>query len=302
LKFLFRLLGIFSLLAVSIILILLSAFWMSNKTNGKIEVNGRERRFLLHVPETYPPKDPVPLVVTIHGYAEWPAHQAQISHWNELADQYGFIVVYPAGTGFPLHWRTSGEANDQGSMEDVLFLSELIDQLENDYNIDPKRIYVNGFSNGGGMTLLLSCQLQERIAAIGGISGAYLIAREKCPLNRPIPTIIFHGKVDQIVPYYGGRSESFDYPFPDVEKWVEDLAIRNGCPTGDPVNTTIGQVNVKRYSNCKENAEVIFYSIQNGGHTWPGGEPLPEWIAGYTTDEIDATELMWDFFQKHPLP
>ena len=298
----FRWLGVISLLAVSIILILFSAFWMSNKTNGKIEVNGRDRKYLLHVPETYGPKEPVPLIITIHGYAEWPAHQAQISHWNELADQYGFIVVYPAGTGFPLHWRTSGGVNDQGSMEDVLFLGELIDQLEVDYNIDPARIYVNGFSNGGGMTYLAGCKLQKRIAALGMISGAYLTEKENCLSIRPVPTILFHGKLDQIVPYQGGRSKSFDYPFPDIEQWVVELASTNGCQVEKPESSTIGEVVEEKYFNCQSGAEVIFYSILNGGHAWPGGEPLPEWIAGYTTDEINATELMWDFFQRHPLP
>ena len=301
-KILIRLLGIISLISFSIILILLAAFWISNKTNGKIEAFGRERRYLLHVPESYRLTAPVPLVITIHGYAEWPAHQAQISHWNDLADHYGFIVVYPAGTGFPLRWRTSGKVNDKGSMEDFFFLRDLIDQLEKDYNIDPKRIYVNGFSNGGGMTYLAACKLQERIAAIGMISGAYLNEKESCLTIRPVPTILFHGKLDQIVPYPGGRSKSFDYPFPDIEQWVVELASSNGCQAEKAENSIIGEVEVEKYVNCKLGAEVIFYSIQNGGHSWPGGEPLPEWIAGYTTNEIDATELMWAFFQKHPLP
>jgi polyhydroxybutyrate depolymerase len=302
LKILIRLLGVISLLIFLIILILVSAYLISNKTNGKISVNGRERKYLLYVPKSLHSTESVPLVITIHGYAEWPAHQAQISHWNELADQYGFIVAYPAGTGLPFRWRTSGDVNDQGSMEDVLFLSKLVDQLENDYNIDPKRIYVNGFSNGGGMTYLAACKFQERIAAVGMISGAYLTEKESCLTIRPVPTILFHGKLDQIVPYIGGRSKSFDYPFPNIEQWVGELASTNGCQVEKTEKSNIGEVVAEKYINCKSGAEVIFYSILNGGHAWPGGEPLPEWIAGYTTDEIDATELMWDFFQKHPLP
>ena len=161
---------------------------------------------------------------------------------------------------------------------------------------------MNGFSNGGGMTYLAACKFQERIAAIGMISGAYLTEKENCLTIRPVPTILFHGKLDQIVPYQGGRSKSFDYPFPDIEQWVVELASSNGCQVDKTVNSNIGEVVVEKYLNCKSGAEVIFYSILNGGHAWPGGEPLPEWIAGYTNRDIDATELMWDFFQKHPLP
>ena len=202
-KIVIRIIGIVSAFMLFFVVLIGLVFLFANKSNGSIQVNGNTRRYLLHVPETYESKEAAPLVVTIHGYAEWPAHQAQISHWNELADQYGFLVVYPAGTGFPLRWRASGDVNDQGSMEDVLFLNELIKQLENDYNIDPKRIFVNGFSNGAGMTYLLACNLQGKIAAIGGVSGAYLIG-ENCPVLNPNQEIYFHVKLDTIVHYSVG--------------------------------------------------------------------------------------------------
>ena len=116
-----------------------------------------------------------------------------------------FLVVYPEGTGFPRRWRAGGWPGDP--MADVVFISDLIDTLSAEYNIDPARIYANGLSNGGGMSFLLGCALSDRIAAIGGVAGAYALPLEDCLPSRPVPMIIFHGTVDAIVPYLGGPSE-----------------------------------------------------------------------------------------------
>ncbi|HSM25843.1 MAG TPA: hypothetical protein VK856_13350, partial [Anaerolineaceae bacterium] len=112
---------------------------------------------------------------------------------------------------------------------DVQFITDLITELEGKFNIDTDRIYVNGLSNGGGMSFQLACKLSDRIAAFGGVSGAYVIAWEDCNPTRPVPAIIIHGDNDTIVPFEGGPSESFDVPFPNIPNWVEELAERNGC-------------------------------------------------------------------------
>jgi polyhydroxybutyrate depolymerase len=151
------------------------------------------------------------------------------------------------------------------------------------------------------MTLLLACQLSDKVSAVGAVAGAYLFPLEDCQPNRPVPAIFFHGKADKIVPYTGGPSERFDLPFPNIPEFVHAYAEKNGC---DSTSTTIkNTVNVKgvRYSNCTKDAEVIFYSIADGGHNWPGGTPLPKWITGKTSQEIDATQLMWKFFQDYSL-
>ena len=160
-------------------LLLALAWALTNKANGEIVSGGEKRAYLLHVPASYNPATPVPLVISIHGFAEWPAHQAQISRWNELADQHGFIVVYPSGTGFPLRWR-AGCGAPSDPMEDVTFIADLIDKLEKGYTIDKNRIYANGLSNGGGMSFMLACKLAGRIAAIGGVAGAYLFPMSAC--------------------------------------------------------------------------------------------------------------------------
>ncbi|NPV08752.1 MAG: hypothetical protein HPY83_12435 [Anaerolineae bacterium] len=276
-------------------------FRLLDQTNGSLVSSGQERTYLLYVPDSYDPATPTSLVITIHGFAQWPAHQMQLSRWNALADQHGFIVVYPSGTGFPRRWRAGGvSAAGDDPQVDVRFVSDLIAHLESKYNIAPDRIYVNGLSNGGGMSFLLACALSERIAAVGMVAGAYVLPWEECNPARPVPAIVFHGTDDPIVPFDGGPSRPFGSPFPNVPEWVETLARRNGC-NGPPRELSISdEVTGRQFTDCE--ADVVFYVIAGGGHTWPGGIALPELIANRTTYDIDATQTMWEFFQEHPLP
>lgn len=299
-KWLVRILLGIAGLVVAFALFVLIAFELANRTNGTLVSSGEKRAYLLYVPESYDPSTPTPLVISFHGFAEWPAHQMQVSRWNDLADQEGFLVVYPSGTGFPLRWRiTTDPDSATGSLQDVTFISELIDHLQSQYNIDPQRIYANGLSNGAGMTFVLSCHLAERIAAVGMVAGAYLYPWEACNPSRPVPAIVFHGTADPIVPYLGGPSRTFHRPFPAVEDWVDTLARRREC-AGQPLEIPpSGDVSGIRYGDCA--ADVVFYSIRGGGHAWPGGEPLPEWITGPTTQDIDATRVMWEFFKLRSL-
>ena len=272
-----------------------------NRTNGKLTSSGETRRYLLHVPKNLDTSQPVPLVITIHGFAQWPANQMNVSQWNSIADREGFIVVYPSGTGFPKRWQAFPQQPDDPS-KDVVFINNLIDALSAQYNIDPARIYVNGLSNGGGMTFLLGCELSDRIAATGTVAGAFVLPIEQCKPSRPVPLIAFHGTADPIVPFHGGPSEGFDLPFPDIPQWIGHRAELNGCDITPEVITPIGKVSGVRYTGCMANAAVVFYTIEGGGHTWPGGNPLPKWITGVTNMDISASETMWEFFQQYSLP
>ena len=273
-----------------------------NRSNGRLVSAGAQRAYLLYVPESYDPAGPTPLVISLHGYAEWPAHQMRVSGWNRLAERHGFIVAYPSGAGFPRRWRMRGMAGSPADpQKDIGFISDLITHLENEYHLDPARIFVNGLSNGGGMAFVLACRLSERIAAIGGVSGAYLLPWAECAPVRAVPAVLFHGSADPIVPYHGGPSRAFNLPFPDVPAWVETLARRNGCDATPQPLPARGDVRGLHY-NAGTGADVDFYMIDGGGHAWPGSEPIPAWIVGRTSRDIDATQVMWDFFQAHPLP
>lgn len=273
-----------------------------DRTNGKLISSGQKREYLLYVPPSYTQQTPVPLVISIHGFSDWPAHHMEMTGWNDLADEYGFLVAYPSGVGFPKRWRAGSPSNEEtNSMVDVSFISDLIDQLQQDYTIDPARIYVNGMSNGGGMTYLLACKLPERIAAVGSVSGAYLYPLEDCQPARPVPLIAFHGTADPIVTFTGGPSRSFNVPFPDIPGWVEAYAVKNGCDPSPEVVLEQDTVSRLAYGDCDAGADVVFYKIEGGGHTWPGGQSLPVWLTGLTSMEVDATRLMWAFFETHPL-
>lgn len=287
-----------------------AGYWaITGQSDGSIVSGGERRTFLLHVPPSYDPARPAPLVISIHGFAQWPAHLRDISRWNDLADQHGFIVAYPAGTGFPRRWRAGGWTSatggtPAGANPDVTFITDLLDHLAARYSIDPERIYVNGFSNGGGMTHLLACQLAGRIAAAGSVAGAYAYPLSACQPGRAVPLIAFHGTADPIVPYTGGAVRSFRLPA--VPDWIAARADLSGCdptPTQLPLAgaASAGGVTAVQYTGCRDGAEVTFYTLQGGGHAWPGSKPLPRIIVGRTPQEIDATELMWQFFSRHRL-
>lgn len=271
------------------------------RSNGDVLTGGQRRAYLLHIPKTIPSNRPMPLVICLHGFAEWPAHLMRLSHWNQLADENGFLVVYPRGSGFPFRWRCGGRFIKQEELsQDVQFISDLIDQLKKEYKIDETRIYINGLSNGGGMSFLLACQLSERIAAIGGVAGAYVLPWPEYHPKRSVPAIIFHGTADPLVPFHAKSSGRFNF-LPDIPLWVKTLAEHNGCQTNAVPLPRNGSVSGVRYKAGTNNADVVFYTVNGGGHTWPGGKAMPAAITGETTQDIDATRFMWDFFVQHPL-
>jgi polyhydroxybutyrate depolymerase len=232
----------------------------------------------------------------MHAAALWPAAEMAISRWNDVADEHGFIVVYPSGSDVPKSWRT-----EPYSQSDVRFISDLIDKLETEFDIDPNRIYADGLSNGGGMAFALSCKLSDRIAAVGAVAAAQMLPWDVCGDSRPVPTVAFHGTADPFAPYKGGSSPIISpTPFPGIRDWTARVARRNQCQ-GDPSDTRI-TASVRRieYTNCAENANVILYAVEGGGHTWPGGGAMPEWWVGRTTREISASRVMWAFFMQHP--
>jgi polyhydroxybutyrate depolymerase len=272
------------------------------RSDGEVTTSGKKRGYLLHVPKSYRAGQPTPLVLSFHGFGEWPAHLMRVSGWNEVADEFGFIVAYPRGSSFPLRWFSNGlRGEGRKSMEDVQFISELLDELQRKYSIDTNRVYANGLSNGGGMSCLLACRLSERIASIGSVSGAYLLPRGEWNAPRRTPVILFHGTKDPLVPLEGGPSMIFPLPFPDVPTWAHWLATNNGC-NAEPIRLPDhGKASGIRYAGGTNAAEVVFYTLNGGGHTWPGGKKMPAFLVGFTPSDISATRLMWDFFQQHHL-
>ncbi len=280
--------------------------YISDRTNGSITSSGVTRRYLLYVPKTYDRSKPTPLVISIHPAATWPAFQMEMSRWNDVADEHGFIVVYPAGSGAFFGGFSPGAHVWPGGPHtlprDVKFISDLIARIAGEYNLDPNRIYVNGMSNGGGMAYALSCELAGKIAAVGVVAPALPPDPEhdRCD-PKPVPAMAFHGTADKFAPYLGGKSPVAPRQFPNIPDWIAHVARRNQCQGGASDDRVSSSIRRLAYANCLEDAEVVLYTIEGGGHTWPGGKPLPEWIAGHTNAEIDASRVMWEFFNRHPL-
>ena len=284
-----------------------ASFYALNRTSGTIVSSGQKREYLLYVPRSCDRTKPTPLVISMHAAALWPATQMETSQWNKVADEHGFIVVYPSGTTLrgggtgvlPKVWLRRPE--------DVRFISDLIDTLEAAYNIDPTRIYANGFSNGGAMAFALSCTLSHRIAAVGTVAGAQdQLPWSWCADSRPVPMITFHGTADRLVPYNGGPGALFGIrigpPFPHVPTWAANWARRNRCGPNPIESVVAADVTRLEYPNCADDAAVVLYTLGGGGHSWPGGKPLPEWMVGPTSRGIDATSQMWAFFREYWLP
>jgi polyhydroxybutyrate depolymerase len=243
---------------------------------------------------------------------------------NEKADSADFIVVYPAGTRrdsnpdkpFKRFWNPGNgprgpyyaSSDPISKIDDIGFVEKILDDLESKFNIDKKRIYATGLSNGGVLTHLLACKLSHRIAAIAAVAAPFWNFPEDCNPERPIPVILFHGTADVCAPYYGGISQAssneaaIDRDFISAEETVYIWLKKNNCPKTPKITYKKGEVVCKTYGPGDDGVEVTLCTIEGGGHTWPGGRPyaIPGINIGKTTFDINANDAMWDFFEKHP--
>ena len=145
------------------------------------------------------------------------------------------------------------------------------------------------------MTNQLGCDMANLIAAIAPDSGAYNFW-EDCNPSRPVPVLAFHGLDDDIVPYAGSAPQMM---LPPIEEWAAGWAARNGCSASPDVTAPVDTVTVRTWMNCKNNADVILNTLAYHGHSWPGSPIMPESI---TSQAINATDVMWEFFKSHPMP
>lgn len=275
-----------------------------------LKVGKRNRFYELYLPSSYRSNSATPVVMVWHGGGGYPASVARQSGMNKLADEHGFLVVYPAGSGvFKTKLLTFNAGACCGyasrrNVDDVAYALALLDDLAKDYAIDRKRVYSTGMSNGAMMSYRLACELGDRIAAIGPVSGVLGVTCSKP--GRPVPVIHFHGKADQNSPYLGGRG-AHSVSGVDFQSALETVRIfveRNGCPEQPTSTRTRGKATELRYSPCRDNAEVVFWSIEDGGHTWPDGDwasRLEGRVVGPINRDISASDIMWQFFRKHSM-
>lgn len=254
-----------------------------------LDHGGRTRRFAVHVPAGYDPARRTPVVLDLHGRNSTASQQMIISGMRRKADEAGFIAVHPEGVAQT--WNAGvccGEAMSE-DVDDVGFVAALLDELERSLCVDSGRVFATGLSNGGYMAHRLACELADRVAAVAPVAGPN--GTVPCEPARPVSVLHFHGTDDGVVPYdgYGGTLS--------VPGTMRDWASRNGCDATSTDYLSEGDVRCERWGGCREGTGVELCTIDGGGHQWPGGQTIP--FLGHNTDDIDATDAMWAFFQAH---
>ncbi|MFF5258427.1 alpha/beta hydrolase family esterase [Actinomadura viridis] len=250
------------------------------------------REYLLHVPPELTrtawrdgrPREPLPLVLALHGGLATMGEMRSLTGYDAIADDEGFLVAYP--DGFMTTWNAGDccGAAKIGKIDDVGFLTRLIDTLTDAGLADPDRVFVAGFSNGAGMAYRMACERPGKVAGIGVVEGALVT---ECDPDRPVSAMIVHGTADRNVPFGGGgrRDINDGRPFPPVTEAVEFWRKVAGVPAptrrlrgpgGDTACSATGK--------GRDGAAVAFCKIEGGTHHWPAG----------------TSRMLWDFFAGHP--
>jgi polyhydroxybutyrate depolymerase len=284
------------------------SLFAATMVTASIAVGGLDRSYVVHLPNGRAPTQAAPLVLVFHGGGGNAANAARMSGMDAKADKEGFIAVYPNGTGarpnaILLTWnagRCCGPALDN-NVDDVGFVRALVDAVARDYPVDRKRIYATGLSNGGMLAYRVGCELGDVVAAIAPVAGALNV--DGCKTGPPVSIIAFHGMDDKHVRFEGGT------PLASVERHkrtdngvqfaIDIWKTRDECEP-KPVKERTGSV-IHTSFTCAQGAAVELYAIEGQGHAWPGGQKgIRFGNVDSPTTEISATDLMWDFFVRHP--
>ncbi len=280
-----------------------------------ITVGELQRRYRAYIPAKYDATKPTPVIVVFHGGGGNPESMVRLTGMNAKANEAAFIVVYPYGTGpDPERGLTFNGGECCGSamqkkIDDVGFARALLDDLAKVANVDANRVFATGLSNGGIMAHHVASELSDRIAAIAPVGGPLMMPAPNA--KRAVSVMHFHGTGDEFAPFKGGFGKGGPggkgvMDFRSVEHTIQSWVKANGCtaePTivalPDKVNDGM-KVTRKTWSGGRDGSEVVLIEITSGGHTWPGMDP-PVAMLGKSTKDISANDLMWEFFQKHPL-
>ena len=266
--------------------------------SGSFIHDGILRAYRVYIPAMYNPSVPVALLFNLHGYGSNNVEQEIYGNFRPIADTAGFIVVHPNGTLDAQNkrfWNTFGGS----TVDDIGFISALIDTLSSDFNIDPNRIYSTGMSNGGFMSYELACGLSSRIAAIASVAGSMIYSHmNSCGALHPTPVMEIHGTADGTVPYDG--TAIFEPVSAVVDHWVQ----YNNC-LATPAMTLVPDINLTDgctaehyvYNNGDSGSVVELYKIIGGGHTWPGAP----FVIGVTNMDFSASTEIWRFLRQFDL-
>lgn len=271
-------------------------------------IDGLTRTYTLNLPPNYYDSSGFSLVIAMHGGGGSGTQFESTSLLTDKANAAHFIVVYPDGvpsTG-PLAARTwnAGTCCDYAvtnNINDVGFISQLIDKLLAAYKINPKKVYATGHSNGGMLAYRLACEIPGKIAAIAP-NATTLVVTQPCNPGRPMPVLHMHSMLDTNVPYKGGKGTGpTNVYFPPTDSVLNVFSLKDACSNPAQVIDNNSNYIFRKWTGCSNNVTIQYYLTRDGGHAWPGG--LPGSANGDTpSTAISANNLLWDFFQQYQLP
>ena len=270
---------------------------------------GIERCYLIYVPSGYHAEQPAAIVFALHGFASNAATFRAAAGWEPIADHEHFLVIYPEGSAFPLRWNIGPIANIP-MIDDVQFIRDVITQVNTIAAVDPLRIFVSGFSNGGQMTHRIACALADQVAAVGIVDGLDSGMLLPCAPARPVSVMAFFGTASplngitypkwfQALMNVSINENELTLPANAPSLLIESWARQDGCDSQAETLPAVGNTTGIRYGGCSGGAENVLYTIDGQGHAWPGGPSSP--FLGDSIADVNASELLWVFFQQHPL-
>lgn len=273
---------------------------------GSVQSQGINRDFVVSLPAGYTGAEPTPAILNLHGAGSSKEQQVIYSGLPAAGAERGYIVITPDGL-VPDGGSQGREWNmfREPGADDYTFVDNLLAYLNSMLCIDADRVFSAGISNGAGMTAGLACAPPTRFAAIALVAGT--VPAVDCPDDANVSVVAFHGTTDPVIPYMGGDvnfSAAHGRPAPAAEDAIGSWARVDGCDTMPTESAVTPQVQMTSYEGCDGDAEVILYSLQDGGHTWPGSAidlaALGIDQLGATVMDISATNTILDFFDRHP--
>lgn len=280
----------------------------SDMLSGKIIYQGQMRTYHLYLPKDYSRRGSLPLVLALHGGFGSGEKFSKNTNMNALAAQEGFAVVYP--DAIDNHWN-DGRGTVSNEVDDVGFIKALIEQLIKLRNIDKSRIYAVGLSNGGLFTQRLACEMSDKFAAFASVSASLPESlKSNCKPPNPVSMLMINSPDDKFVPWDGGEIRGRGgevLSVPETIAWWREHSgcsptpIANSLPVRNYTDST--RVREARYSGGRGGSEVILYTINGGGHSWPDTSERHQNNSrfGKRSQQINANEVIWKFFQRHSL-
>ena len=278
-----------------------------------IQSGALTRSYLLHVPKQL--THPAPLVIVMHGYTGSADSIMSYSGMNEVADEEGFVVVYPQGTVDQqgnAFFNVGYEFHADASVDDLQFIRDLVAHLQDELTLNPDKVFATGMSNGADMSYLLACQASDIFRAVAPIAGVMMKETfDTCSPSRPLPIFEVHGTNDEVSLFNGDMENSGGWgPYPDLPAtiafWVElnGLTLKQSSNLPNSAANDTSHIVFDRYWSETQDNEVWFYRVVDGGHHWPGVQfdwwrnPMAWWYFRNANQDIDTSRVVWSFFES----